>query len=291
MRTLELKARLLAARGRSGEVIPLLKHAVDESANRAGHIARLLEELGHVAATEELIRKFVSQSREPQATLVLAAFLGRRNRLKEALDLCEKAWGSCPPEVVAEVVVSALYSSPADDSQWQRAAISLENASTKMPGNPGLLFQLGNMRSLQGRYKDAEALYRESFALDTHNSGPLANLAWLLARRDGNGTDALELVEQAIVLDGPTPNLLDTRAVAYLAMGRGNPAIKDLEDAVAVGPSPVRFVHLAEAYLLADRRNDADAALGRAKAAGLKTENLAPLERSACRGLLQQLTQ
>ena len=120
-----------------------------------------------------------------------------------------------------------------------RRAGSVENELTKMPANAGMLFQLGNIRSLQGRYKEAEALYRDSHARDPNNSGPLANLAWLLARRDGRGTGALEVIARAILLDGPTPDLLDTRGIAYLAMGRSDLAIKDLEDAVAVAPSPL----------------------------------------------------
>jgi cellulose synthase operon protein C len=251
----------------------------------------LLEELGQYAAAEEMMRKYVSQARQPQASLVLAGFLGRRNRLSEALDLCEKAWGSSPPEIVAAAVVSVLYAVSVDDSQCQRAARSVERELTKMPSNAGLLFQLGNIRSLEGRYQEAEALYRDSYARDPNNSGPLANLAWLLARRDGKGSEAVEIIARAILLDGPTPDLLDTRGIAYLAIGRSDLAIKDLEDAVAVSPSGLKFAHLAQAYLMANRRIDAGAALESAKAAGLRTENLTPLENKACRGLLEELAQ
>jgi cellulose synthase operon protein C len=291
LRTLEMKARLLAARGRAIQAVPLLTSAAGQDAGQVGYAARLLEELGQYAAAEEMMRKYVAQARQPQTSLVLATFLGRRNRLAEALDLCEKAWGSSPPEVVAAAIVSALYAVPVDHSQCQRAGRSVESESTKMPSNAGLLFQLGNIRSLEGRFKEAEALYRESYARDPNNSGPLANLAWLLARRDGNGSEALEVIARAILLDGPTPDLLDTRAIAYLAMGRSDLAIKDLQDAVAVNPSGLKFAHLAQAYLMANRRIDAGAAFESAKAAGLRTENLAPLEKKACRGLLEELAQ
>ena len=73
-----------------------------------------------------------------------------------------------------------------------------------------------------------------------------------------------------MTLDGPAPDLLDTRAVAYLAMGRDDLAIKDLEDAVAVRPSPLKYLHLAEAYLMASRRSEATLALHSAKTAGLR---------------------
>ena len=152
-----------------------------------------------------------------------------------------------------------------------------------------MLFQLANIRSLEGRYQEAETLYRQSSTHDQNNSGPLTNLAWLRARRDGNGAEALKLVGQAMSLDGPAPDLLDTRAVAYLAIGRNDLAIKDLEDAVGVHPSALKYLHLAEAYLMASRRSEATVALRSARTAGLSTESLLPLERETCRRLLAEL--
>ncbi len=289
LRTLELKARLLKARGRAGEAVALLEALVHEKADQVGYVARLLEELGQVAAAEKLYRQFASRSLEPQAILVLSGFLGRRNRLAEALDLCEKAWTSCPPEAVAAATVAVLYSAPIDDAQCRRAAQSLERALRNTPRSAGLLFQLANIRSLEGRYPEAETLYRQSFTHDHNNSGPLTNLAWLRARRDGKGEEALKLLDQAMMLDGPAPDLLDTRAVAYLAMGRNDLAIKDLEDAVAVHPSPLKYLHLAEAYLMASRRSEATVALRSARTAGLSAGSLSPLERETCRRLLAEL--
>jgi hypothetical protein len=42
---------------------------------------------------------------------------------------------------------------------------------------------------------------------------------------------------------------------------------------------------------MVNRRNDADAALRRAKAAGLRVEMLTPLERGACEQLLGEVAQ
>ena len=180
LRTLELKARLLAARGRASEAVPLLKSVAEGNARHVAYIAALLEDLGETAPAEELMRRF-AQSGQPRACLVLAGFLGRHNRISEALDLCEKAGDSIPHEVIAEAIVTVLYSGRIDESECDRAGRWLEDSLAKAPGNAGLLFHLGNVRSLQGRYREAEAFYRESHARDANNSGPLANLAWLLA--------------------------------------------------------------------------------------------------------------
>jgi Flp pilus assembly protein TadD len=113
----------------------------------------------------------------------------------------------------------------------------------------------------------------------------------LLARRDGNGGEALKLVSEAVARDGPTPDLLEARAIAYMTIGRSETAIKDLEDAIAVRPSPLKYLHLAEAYLTASRRSDAMAALENAKIAGLNPDALSSLEREKCRQLMADLTQ
>ena len=182
--------------------------------------------------------------------------------------------------------VAVLFAAPIDLAQCQRAAQSLERELRKTPKSAALLFHLGNVRCLDGQYQEAERLYRQSYALDPNNTGPISNLAWLLARRDGNGGEALKLVSEAVDRDGPTADLLEARAIAYLTIGQSDVAIKDLEDAIAVQPSPLKYLHLAEAYLAASRRNDATAALQNAKTAGLNPDALSPLERENYRQLL-----
>jgi tetratricopeptide (TPR) repeat protein len=290
-RTIELKARMLIAEGETGKSVSSLNAFVKEKAEQAGTVAALLEELGQSVAAEEHYRRFAAQSRQPEAILVLAGFLGRQNRVHEALDLCEKAWASCRRETVARAIVAILYAAPIDEAQCRRAAQMFESQLKQAPTNPALLFHLGNVRCLQGRDQDAATLYQKSIEGDKANSGPVANLAWLLARRDGKGALALKLVAEAMLMDGPEPDLLDTRALAYLALGQADLAAKDLEDAIAVDPSPVKYVHLAEAYLMGHRRREASSALQGAKAAGLATEKLSPLERKPCLRLLEELAQ
>jgi tetratricopeptide (TPR) repeat protein len=115
------------------------------------------------------------------------------------------------------------------------------------------------------------------------------NLAWLLALQGGREDEALSLANRAIELDGAIPDLLDTRALAYLATGRGDLAIQDLEEAIAVSPAPDKSFHLARAYALAGRRREADEALQEARDAGLRPEDLHPLERATYQLLLKQL--
>lgn len=287
--TAELKARLAKERGRPDDAVGILRLFVRERPDQVGKVAAVLEDLGQMTAAEGFYRQFAVGSGREQSILTLAGFLGRRGRSAAAIDICEKALSSCPAELVAETAVAALYSAPVDAGQCRRAAELIQRQLKQTPRSAGLLFHLGNIRSLEGRYQEAEQFYRQSLASDPSNSGPLANLAWLLARRDGRGTDALELVERAMKLDGPAPDLLDTRAVGYLAAGRSDLAIQDLVDAISLKATPLKYAHLAQAYLMIARRDDADAALRTARKMGLSLEMLSPLERENCERLFREL--
>jgi tetratricopeptide (TPR) repeat protein len=287
----DLRARLLKAKGNANEAVALLNKLIKEQPSQARNAAMLLEEFGEVAAAEEAYRLDAGPAREPEAPLVLAGFLARHNHLAEALDLCEKVAHACASRVVAEAIVTMLSSASIDEAQSRRAEQLLEKELKKSPTDPALLFHLANVKSMQGDYDHAERLYEQSMEYDPANSGPPANLAWLVARRDRNGTKALELVSRAINIDGETPSLLDIQALAFMAMQRPDPAIKNLENAVALDQSPLKLAHLSEAYLMAERKGDAVTALKRAKAAGLGLAKLNPLERKSCEQVQSELTQ
>jgi tetratricopeptide (TPR) repeat protein len=288
-KTVELNARLLAARGKGNEAAALVKAYTRDKDNLLGPCASLLVELGQPVAAEELYRDDIARSQRPEATLALAEFLAPRDRLPEALDLLDKAWQTCDPEKVGEASVDVLLSGKANDEQTQRVATRLGEATRKNPDSLPLLLHLANFRNYQGRYQDAETLYRRISEQDKSNDGPLNNLARLLAVFERKGAEALAVIGRAIARVGPRPQLLDTRALAYLAMGRSDLAIKDLEDAIAVRPTAESYLHLAQAYQMANQRNKAHKAWEEAKTRGLRMDNLHPLERGAYQRLVGEL--
>jgi tetratricopeptide (TPR) repeat protein len=118
-----------------------------------------------------------------------------------------------------------------------------------------------------------------------NDAGILNNVAWLLAMKERNGAEALKCIERAIELQGPIASRLDTRAMAYLALGKATEAVKDLEEAIAQAPSASHYFHLAQAYhkLANDShkvndRNNASLAWERAKLSGLREEMISSLE-------------
>jgi tetratricopeptide (TPR) repeat protein len=132
---------------------------------------------------------------------------------------------------------------------------------------------------IQGRYAEAIAIYRQLLEKNQRNLIALNNLAWFVALTEGKGAEALQLMEKAFDLVGPTPELLDTRGVINLKIGQKKKAIQDLEQAVSISESPSRYFHLAQAHLLAGNRNAAIVAFQKATKGGLTEDSLHPLER------------
>jgi tetratricopeptide (TPR) repeat protein len=240
-------------------------------------------------AAESLYRQVTAQSQRPEAALAFAGFLARQQRLSEALDLCEAAGRTCPAERVAATLYSLLHLAQADEAQQGRIERWLATALTKSPESVALLVCLADLRDQQGRAPEAEELYRQALAREPNNILVLNNLGYLLAIRGVQAGQALEYIERAMHIGGMAPELLDTRAMVYLAQARYDLAIKDLEAAVALAPRGTLYYHLARAYWLAKNVPAATDAWQKAKAARVDVLRLSKEERTAYQQLAYEL--
>ncbi len=228
------------------------------------------------------------QDARAEPIFLLVGSLARQKRVAEALDLCDRAWQNCPSEAVGGISVAVLRTNRPDDEQCGRVEKRLREAIQKHPQSVNLLLQLADLLHLRGRFDDSEAVYRQILDKDNRNVVALNNLAWLLAHKPGKGTEALPLSNRAIEVAGPKADLLDTRAVAYLAIDRSEPAIADLEKAIADGPNGYRYFHLARAYRLAKNKEAASEAFRKATASGLEADQLHPVEQVVYRELSKE---
>jgi tetratricopeptide (TPR) repeat protein len=297
--TIEAKARVLNAEGKAPDAVALLREFAGSDPQKLGGVARLLEELRQFPEAEAIYRDLAQkhQADKPEAALPLAAFLGRRGRTREALDLVfdDQVWNAIRPDLATNLSVVILYGAPPGDPQLvpiaEQTAQRIQQTAAAHPDRTTILFDLANVRCLQGRFDEAEKIYRDVYRRNNTAGAPLNNLAWMLAlsEKPGGSDEALRLIQQAMNLDGETPDLLDTRAVINLARNQADPAIKDLEDAIRVSPTPDKYFHLARAYFLASRHDDARAALRKAQELGLTVIGVHPMERKAFEKLLVDL--
>jgi Tfp pilus assembly protein PilF len=188
---------------------------------------------------------------------------------------------------VAQACLFVLAKTPGDRGNFERVDRWLREAIQKQPDVLELLMAQAAAYSLQGRYEVTETIYGKILVKNPQNPTVLNNLAWLLSLR-GKGAEALTLVNRAIERQGPIQELLDTRAMAYLALGQGEGAIKDLEDVVGEQPTANSYFHLAQAYQMVTRRKDATEAWQKALKMGLTEESLQPLEQPVFRRMWKE---
>lgn len=282
LRTVELEARMKKEQGRDAEALALLRNHAQANDAEAGRVAAILETLGHSGAAETLYRHAADQAKSPGPLLNLAGCLARQSRVGEALDVCERAGKYCSPEQLVDAGVAVLDAANADETQIQRVDRWIAGVLERDPKSLSALFSLANLRSLEGRYREAETLYRRCIEMSPGSSGPLNNLAWLLAFEAGREAEALAWINRAIAGDGPSPDLLDTRAVVLMRMGRYAEAIRELEDASLAAPKNASlYFHMAQARQLSKNGRAASEAFNQAKALGLRVASLHPVEKKA----------
>ncbi len=281
-RSAELSARLLAALGQTEEAARALREYARGEGARPELAAAVLEQLKQTEAAGELYEALAKQPGPPEKALPLAGYLGRRGKVREALDLCEAVWKETrTPEAVAQTCLVVLHAG-SDDAQRGRVAGWLEGAARKHPDRPVLLAYQADLSNLRGRYGEAARFYEKLLERAPQGVGTLNNLAWLLALHEGKTAAALDLIGRAIELEGAAPAyLLDTRGTIYLKSGATDRALNDLQKAVAEAPTATRYFHLARAHFQARDRRAATRALERARGMGLTPDRLHPLERPA----------
>ena len=281
----ELEAGILNAREKPEAAVAALTSAVHgQPAAIRARGAAILEDLKStpaLKAAESLLVELAEEGKQPEHSLALALFWGRRGRRSEAMGLCERVRDAADPIQMA-TVANALASLPGN-STADLARISgwVDALLEHKPDLAPLHALRGTLDEQQGHFDRAEASYRRSLTLDPRGVVALNNLAWLTALKPGQGAEALALIERAIAILGPEPALLDTRAMARLALGKFDQSVADLEQSVATEPKVGRLFHLARAQFLNGNSPASAAAYKQAKSRGLTADMLHPLERAS----------
>ena len=283
----ELKARILFASGKAPEAVALLDNLERKDPTLGLAVAGLLEEAKQADAAEALLRRLTKegtpQETRVNASLALAGLLGRQSRHAETIGICEKLWAdpSVLPSRISSVALAALYTGHPDEAILRRVEAGITTALAQKPGDTVLRFDSANLAILRNRYAEAESILRAIHKNEPDRGSPLNNLAWMLALRGDVGPEPLSLIDQAIALDGRAPHLLDTRGLVLMLRGQPDRAVGELEESIAVVPTPIRYLHLALALRKASRPAEAAEALGKARTSGLRPSDVHPLERPA----------
>jgi tetratricopeptide (TPR) repeat protein len=205
----------------------------------------------------------------PEQGMPLSSLLAEEGRLDEALELAEKSTKVAAAEALADTAMTLLEASTLP-AQTERIEKLLRGALDQHKRPAALLTALARVLTMEKRYREAISLLREALEKEPGSVEALRNLSLQLALQRIKLTEALELVQKAIRIAGPSPALLDTRAVACLALSQPDKARQDIEAALLQNQSPIYYYHLFRACLaLGDKKvaREAASATGSASAA------------------------
>ena len=303
-RTAELQIRILAGRKNMPAAKATLQKLADKQSAQLGAIAQLAERVGLLTEAEEYYKKFevANLAKRPEVVLARAEFYGRNNRLKEAMEICDRAWENCSPLVVSQVCISILGSSEPGEIRELIVQVTkrIEDAvQTKGIPKAAVQTQMAFLRNLAGDYDGAITIFRSQASADqTGVAGKQAralalnNLAYLVAVHLRQHDDALAQIKVARGLIGDNSDLLDTQALVL--MHRGTKADYEearplLEGIVAAAPSGVAYFHLALLEKKQNKKEEKLIAWQDANRLLLKASDLHPMERREYEAMKSEL--
>ncbi|MCA9263421.1 MAG: tetratricopeptide repeat protein [Planctomycetales bacterium] len=292
------RAELLVRRGRIDDAKNLIRRLIpgelDSVANAKQiiQVAALVERLGQFDASlypaaENMVRQYVKLV--PHDSLVLAQYLGRRGeekQLKEAFALCEPFVEQGKYDTGLQTAISIIRSNrqrlEKNAPYWTMTRKWFELAQKQVPDDMSLVLQRFEFENLANDFAAMEKwlrVYLDSPEINPRQrAGVSNNLAYILALQ-GKADEALKMVNDAITVLGPTGDLMDTRALAYIAKGDATAAIAELQQAMQDGgETPFKMFHLAQARFLSGERQEAEDALRQAIKTGLDPDSMNSIE-------------
>jgi tetratricopeptide (TPR) repeat protein len=202
----------------------------------------------------------------PVAVVLLSLSWAARRQLSywdSGLDLWSHALAVNPNNFIAE---DNLGDSLLTAGKPDEAYTHFQRAAEIMPRDPWSHGNMGAYLQQQGRLQEAIAEYRTTLSLSRDRvmiALTQANLG--SAYRDlGNDKDALESYNAAIDMNPYQANAYYGRAVLYRKQGKLADAIRDFSKAVELQPTADGYVRLGQALALAQRREEALAAIDQA---------------------------
>jgi tetratricopeptide (TPR) repeat protein len=252
-----IHAMWLAAQKRTAEIESLVEPvatelvaAVNENQER-GRRARIIGDLYSKTSLGEAAERWYKTAAHHDPTQfpaqVRALVLNQQSA--DAIGLCrDQAQRDRTSQ--AAIVLAAALSEAKIPAELQRDVDTFLGAELERhAGDPKLLYAVGTLRAVQGRYDEAVSHYRAVLKVEPRNVLALNNLATMLAEAPEGRPEALKLVERAIEIAGQEPGLLDTKGTILIYQGEAKQAVFLLEAAAREAGRDIRHqFHLAAAY-------------------------------------------
>ena len=270
--------------------------AADPSAGdyltRSSRVAELLDELSRLpgvrgtpaarAMTDAAVERYEAiVPTRAEAVIGVAGALAADGRPRDAFARIEHFDRYLPARVRAAAGLAVVRAGGVTDKQAATVLEWLDACLKEDPGSAALRMSRAEFLAVRLDLAGAAAEYEKVCADEPRNVVALNNLAWILAADPATAERALELVTRATREVGLTGDLLDTRARVRITLKQFAEAERDLNDAIRVEPTPLRWFHLAVSRLgqTPPKTDDAAKAFREAKRRGLEQRGVHPADR------------
>jgi tetratricopeptide (TPR) repeat protein len=295
----ELELRLAAAQGDADQVrtaltemTPNLTVLNQQQLDFLRSLVVLADSVGDHQYALKMMQEYAS--RVPGHELELARLTALYGDLDQGLEMLRAQFDARMDETITAAIemlrkrrAEAPEKLDAEVSRMVRSALRDDPESARR-----LLFE-AEMLEVQDKFEESIAAYQRLLDRDDVpnlvRATALNNLSFILALQSKKPEDlqlALESVNKAIEIIGPISDILDTRALVYMAGGQFEKATEDMRLSVKVSPTASKFYHLAMAELGAGNEEGARAAWQRAETEGIAPDKVSELER----GQLEEFT-
>ncbi|MDA0658526.1 MAG: tetratricopeptide repeat protein [Planctomycetota bacterium] len=239
-------------------------------------------------SAEGLLKKVAGLQQDYQLELI--SFHGRQfDKLELAFQECEALLEKADEGIAAkigQVVVRSLRAHgeklTPDSAPIKRGAEMFAKIKQAMPESADVQLLEAEMAEVQHQSDVALSIYqsleKQSGLSDVVRAQVLNNLAYRLYLA-GKGQESMPYIDEAIQLLGNRPDLLDTRAVIHLELGRVDAAVADLRTATELSDMPLIWLHLAQAELRAGHQELAVKAFVASRELGLQPDSLDSVDR------------
>jgi type IV pilus assembly protein PilF len=289
-----LRARLLVKEGNKEEAARVLESWLPRPLPQANlswllDVARQMEVLELYEPAERLYNEYASLSPK-DGRLAIAAFYGRRGDFDQSFAILDRAIEGATMSEVLGVALANVRNFPqkATPDHFRKIEAWAKSAQELTTEPERLHLLMAEKYDLEGRYDEVIKIYREMLASGKLNPQLKAivqnNLAFVLAAINPTperGAEAQKLIEEAIRVLGPTSDILDTRAIAYLAQGKPDLAAADLKTALVDRPTTAKYYHLAQVEKQLGNVDAARAAITKAQELHGEHNPFTPAERKA----------
>ncbi len=246
-------------------------------------IAQLFRAFDLTDQVQATLEKMANRGYGDRPYAPLALWLGRQGEHAKAVQLCLDKYNANPDTPGAILLCSVLTQAAGiTEKRYPEAEKALEKQVNADSDNARLLFDVATMYYMQGRNQEAEEKYRRLQRAMPGNVLALNNLALLVSEDVSRKQESLELIEAAVRLARDSQQILDSKVLVLLNVGRPQEA-RDLMKEVIIESKKVPagfYLHLATAHLRCGEREEAEKAVKDGQEAGLQRELLTPRERS-----------